>query len=349
MRIFSRLIFLLGLTFWLAATGLADAAGGAEGRVELELVTAERVPITSQQEWLQRLARAGITAIRIRAARPQDKVGIEVRGSEASPIYVVTGMIQSDDTLMLPGGRFRTTQAGQVAGWLDELARLGPADRRPTKSAFGLDAVQFQQLHDELARPVTVSTQGKSRAEGIAAIARELSVPVRSARPAVDTPGEDTMAEELSGLSCGTALAYALRSPGLCLVPTAAAGRVELEIVPSRSDLEAWPVGWKPEKPDRELLPALYEFLNVRLDGVAVSKVLGALADRLKVPMLPDHNAMARYGVEPDKVFVTLPEGRTTHSLLLRKVLFQARLKSELRVDEAGKPFLWITTLKSLK
>jgi hypothetical protein len=32
--------------------------------------------------------------------------------------------------------------------------------------------------------------------------------------------------------------------------------------------------------------------------------------------------------------------------LALRKLLFQAGLKFEVRLDEAGKPFLWITTVK---
>ena len=31
--------------------------------------------------------------------------------------------------------------------------------------------------------------------------------------------------------------------------------------------------------------------------------------------------------------------------MILQKILSQAKLQKELRVDEAGKPFLWITTL----
>ena len=35
-----------------------------------------------------------------------------------------------------------------------------------------------------------------------------------------------------------------------------------------------------------------------------------------------------------------------SYSQALRRVLSQAKLKYELRVDEADKPFLWITTIK---
>ena len=43
---------------------------------------------------------------------------------------------------------------------------------------------------------------------------------------------------------------------------------------------------------------------------------------------------------------VSFPQSRTTYSIALRKMLFKAGLKFEVRVDEAGKPFLWVTTLK---
>jgi hypothetical protein len=339
-------LLLLGVAFWMGSAALASAAG----RVELELVTEERVPITSQQEWMRRLGEAGVTNVRIRSAGLTGavRVGVEVRGGEAAPTYAVTGVITSGDVLVLPGGRFQTTQAAQVARWLDELARLGPAEKRPARSAFGLDAVQFQAIHDELARPASVSTKGVTRSKAVESILRGLTVPVRCDRAMLDAAAADELAEELSGLSCGTALAYALRAPGLCLVPRATASGVELEIVAARPEMEVWPVGWKSEKPDRDVLPALYEFLNVKLDGVAATKVLEALGERLKVPVLPDHNAMARHGVDPDTAYINFPDGRTSYSLLLQRALFQARLKSELRVDEAGNPLLWITTLKPL-
>ena len=35
-----------------------------------------------------------------------------------------------------------------------------------------------------------------------------------------------------------------------------------------------------------------------------------------------------------------------SYSQVLRKILSQAKLRYELRVDDADKPFLWITTVK---
>jgi hypothetical protein len=73
---------------------------------------------------------------------------------------------------------------------------------------------------------------------------------------------------------------------------------------------------------------------------------MAAIEGRLNVPFLYDHNNMARDRIEPSQINVSLPAGRTFYNKILRQLLFQAKLKADLRADEAGKPFLWITTIR---
>jgi hypothetical protein len=318
------------------------------GRVELELVSDRQVPVTAQQEWLRRLAQAGVSNLRIRARRPSDQVGIAVRGTPDAPVYAVTGIITGSSEVLLPGRRFRATEAGRLAQWLDELAELGPPDQRPRKTAFGLSAEQFQEVHKALSVSVGFSTKGLKRREVVEKIAGRVALALRvEVDLAHAMPDDDLVAEDLSSLSCGTALAYVVRPRGLCLVPReGASGRLECVLTPAKPDMKIWPVGWELQKHRREYVPALFEFLNVNVQDVPITQVLSAVAERLKVPVLLDHNAMARHGIEPDKALVNLPLKRITYSLLLQKTLFQAGLKSELRIDEADKPLLWVTTLK---
>lgn len=328
---------------------VTDAVGSAPGRVELELVTQDRVSVTAQQDWLRRLAQVGVSNLRIQSGR-SSQVGIEVRGTKQAPTYVVTGIITAGGEVLLPGGRFKPTDAGQLARWLDDLARLGPPDQRPQISAFGLTTDRLEKVLEELARPVALSTAGKGRKEVVRTISRRLTTSVRIDPQLIPAfRDDDLVAEELSGLSCGTALAYTVRPLGVCLAPReSTGGQVEYVLTESGPNVEAWPVGWEPEKPRREVLPGLFEFLNVNVQGVPVTKVLEAVHARLDIPVLLDYNAMARYGVEPENSLVSLPQARTTYSLLLRKTLSQAKLQNELRLDEAGKPFLWVTTTKPL-
>ena len=52
---------------------------------------------------------------------------------------------------------------------------------------------------------------------------------------------------------------------------------------------------------------------------------------------------LAREQIDVTAVNVSFPKKRVQYLRVLDQVLFQAKLKSEARLDEAGKPFLWIS------
>jgi len=318
----------------------------AEGRVQLELVGEARGASLTFQDWARTLANAGIRNVRIRAATGAERVGIEIRGTGTSRLYVVTGIIRSRDELLLPPGRFRRGDAGRLARWLDDLARLGPEDRREPKSAFGLSASQFEQILEDASQPVAFATAGVARGMVVDRIGGSLLLPLSIEPGLADSLKTDKLDEELLGLSSGTALAYVLRPMGMCMVPRQLGGSPAYTVVKSREGLEIWPVGWDSEKPARDVLPALYEFHSVNIQGVPASRALTAIGKILDAPVLIDHSALARHGIDPAKAMVTHPRSRTTYSLVLRKILFQAGLKFEVRLDEADRPFLWISTVK---
>jgi hypothetical protein len=335
----------------LAAAGAETGRPAAAAKVQLELVgDAQQGAVMAFQDWLQVLRGAGIQNVRLRAAASGDKLGIEVRGSQQNPLYVVTGLLSGRDEIVIPGGgRFRRGDAKRLAAWLNELAERGPPDRREPLAAFGLTAKQFEEVRKDLARPVGFPTRDMTRAEAVAKIAGQLRLPLAIEGPLAE--GQEKIEEDLSGLSCGTALACILRPIGFAMLPRPANGHpagggVSYTAVKARLGQEVWPIGWPPEKPQGEVLPALFEMRNVNVQNVPASRVMEAIGSQVHVAILWDHNAMARHGVEPAKTNVSLPQQRTSYSLALRKLLFQARLKFEIRVDEAGTPFLWVSTVK---
>ncbi len=327
---------------------LPSVALGA-GRVELEVYIEARVPATAGQEWLRALGQAGVQNLRIRSERPGDVTGIERRGPDSSPTYFVTGALVSTGEIVVPGARFRPTESRRLAAWLDDLGAHGPLSEREAKGAFGLGSSALDRARRDLAQPVGFSTQGIARADFIRRVAPTLASPLRADASLREPAQSDTIAEELSGVSCGTALACVVRPLGFALVVgETGSGGIEYRIVPARKDMELWPVGWESEKRPAEVLPSMHEFLDINVQNVPITTVLKAVGERLNVPVLVDHNALARHGIDPEKTIVNLPQRRTTYSLLLDKTLFQARLKSEVRLDEAGKPLLWVTTLKPI-
>ncbi len=317
-------------------------------RVEVELAVEERGAVTAQQDWLQRLAQAGVEGFRIRSARSGEMPNVDRRGTAEAPIYVVTGIINSDNVLVVPGARFQASQVSQFADWLRDLSENGPVDQRPAKTSFGLSIEDLKQLQADLAPPLGFNTAGMSRTDVIRQAAKTIATPLAADRRLAEPLSKDIVAEDLSTLARGTALAYVLRSPGLCLVPGTKSGRLSLSIVAAKPDLEIWPIGWDPERPEREVKPEMFELRNINVSGVPVTTVLEAIAKGLEMPILLDHNAVARYGLEPEKTIVKLPPSRWTYSTTLGKVLFKAQLKSQLRVDDGDRPFLWVTSLKDM-
>lgn len=339
-RLLSILAIALGC---LLAFSLEKAT--AAGRVQLELAGDSRQGAAMGfQQWVQTLGQAGIRNVRLRTANDTDRPSIDVRGTEANPIYVVVGIISSRDEIVVPGGRFRRSEVKQLAAWLDDLEKNGPADRREPLAAFGLKQKDFDAVREDLSRRVGFSTQGMERSAAVQQIAKQLSLPVKIDGSLADP--EDKVEEELSELSCGTALACVLRPAGYAMVPRATERGLVYTVAKAQLDREVWPIGWPPEKPQADVLPGLFETRNVNIERVSAADVLLAVGKRVKAPVLMDHNAMARHGVDPKKGAVSHPSKRTSYGQALRRILFQAGLQYEIRVDEAGNPLLWITTVK---
>ena len=91
-------------------------------------------------------------------------------------------------------------------------------------------------------------------------------------------------------------------------------------------------------------MPTLFDNVDVELKEVELPRVLAAVREHVPVPILIDHAALAQDKIDLAKIKMSLPAKRSMYDLVLRKVLVPNRLAHEVLVDDAGKPFLWITT-----
>src|SRR5208282_6776496 len=193
------------------------------GQVQLEIAGDSQLGAAmSFQQWGQALAAAGIQSFRLRSAQEGDKPAIEVGGTPKLPVYTVTAILGVHDELVVPGGRFRRTQCKQLAAWLDDLAKRGPAEKREKLSAFGLTASQLQKVNADLSKTVGFSTKGMSRSEAVNKISGQIGLPLKieeALTEGTQTESDNKIEEELSAFSSGTALACILRPIGFCMAP----------------------------------------------------------------------------------------------------------------------------------
>jgi hypothetical protein len=196
-----------------------------------------------------------------------------------------------------------------------------------------------------LQRPVDFSTLDLPADEAVAKIAAGLRHGIEIAPAARQALAKRHVAENLAGLSTGTALAAILRPAGLVFAPERLEGNVtRYRIGVPAAGHDTWPIGWKSEKPDRDLVPDLFKFIFVEIDETPLAEAAEPIQKRLEIPFLWDHYALESQASDPAQTVVKLPTKKLHYGLILSKILSQAKLQKELRVDEAGKPFLWITT-----
>ncbi len=313
--------------------------------VKLELATEQGLQITAPQRWLQRLAQAGIYDVRIRAAARGERPRIENIGTDGRPQYRAVGVLTARGELQLPGRTFRDSSLAQLQAYLEQVAAQGPDAMAAPRGQFGLTERQFAALLADFTQPVTFATDGQPPRAVVDRLTARMTVPVEiDTAAARSLAAAAPMADELQGLTTGTALALLLHNEGLMLRPESGTLQpVVVRITAADPKAEAWPVGWKPKQPPVELAPSLFEHVNVEIDGYTLQETLDAVAPRIKVRYYWDRAALAADHIDPNAVKITLPRTRTFYKSILNRALAQAHLGTKLRIDEAGTPFLWIT------
>jgi hypothetical protein len=324
------------------------SASAAEPRIDIEVCTEAGFVVTAAGEWNTMLGELGLSSVRIRGAKPGDAPEVKKVGTDAAPAYRVTGILTPDGKLNLPNkGRFALSDKARLAAWFDKLRADGIEAIATKPVAFGLLPSQLVQVHESLKGPVKFSTKGQSPRDVAKKIADSLALKFVTDPTSQRALGsEEPVADELHGLSAGTSLAAVLRPLGLVMVPEKADGQLRLRISDSRSAKEHWPIGWPSKATPGESVPELFKFLNVEITDFSLGESLAAIGGRVKVPIVIDYNALARLDVDLAKKKVELPKAKTFYGKALDQILIQANLKYEIRVDEADKPFLWISGIK---
>jgi hypothetical protein len=338
----------VGLPLLVSAAVLGNlwAADATRPTVQLEVAQAAGGQVDAAQRWMAVLQKLPFDSLRVRPSQPGERPQIEEVGSRDRPAWRITAVLSARGELQFPDRVFRTADSERLNRWLTALRASGSAENR---TQDGLSDAQRSRLRKELASTVSRSTLARPTAEVLNEMRRSISVPLHvtsEARRALTETG--AVADELQGLSHGTALAALVRPAGLALEPRSeGGGEPELYLVPAATAAWSWPVGWPNDRGMKEAAPKLFDFLPVEIVDTPLSKALAALRPRLAIPLLIDHHAVKARQIDLDRVKVRYPSGRTFYKRLLDRLLYQAGLEVEVRLDEADHPLLWVRPIET--
>ncbi len=317
--------------------------------VHIEISAGDRAAVRSQQKWMEVLSEVGADRVRSRTSGASGRVEIKESETSLGVLVKVFGRIDRN-RLELPGATFGMADRQALEQYVQQLRDDGAGVALAEKKAFGLTSQQLVALSESLAVPLDMETKNRPASEFVDVARRQVSfefVLDKASRRAIGR--EEAFPDELQGMSVGTSLAAALRPLGLVLVPRRQPGQeTALHLVDAAKAEEYWPVGWPATTVPKRTVPALFDKNALEIRDFPLDKVLSAIQAKSGVPMLLDYKAIAAAGIDLATTKVTFVGNRSSYGFGLRKVLGQTepRMTYEIRVDDAGRPFLWLTTAR---
>ena len=315
-------------------------AQGASAAVDLNVVAGPRAPFNALQQWALKLGK--LRSVRVRAGgTTARRPSIKRNGQSIEIVAIIDGRNQ----LIVPGAQFSMRQTDAIQKWIEQQKK-GGKPKSQGKDRFGLTKAELEETHDVLKAIVSVETKGKSARETVDAVARGVRLPVRYDGNLRGPLSASIMREEWKGFTAGTAIAAAIRPLELVMVPAMNQGQLELRITTDNAAPEGWPVGWKSELNSKELVPKYFDSLPIEVEKTPVAELCTALETRLQTPMHFDWALMDLMKIDPTTKTTSYKSERASYMRILKTSLFRAGVKHEIRVDERGKPFFWLSPSK---
>lgn len=326
-----------------------DGSGPTRTEVILEIVTDRLGSNVAAQEWGRLMQRFGYE-FHMRRSPLAEKPSIREATFGRLRRVTVRGRLDPLGRLVMPDGKTYTLRrADKLVDWLRELERYGAQGAPREDATFGLDKPQLDRVAAALAAPVQSDLTERTIAEAIETLRLPAELPVRidaRARAHWAEVRDRKAGQALRGVAKGTALAALLRSVGLAFRPWREAnGQVVLQVVLPEADRAVWPIGWPVKGLPRDIAPRLYRFIDVELTDVPLRDVLDAVSIKADIPVVYDFDAIEEAGADLSEKISYGPK-RTTWSLFLKSITNPRKLTRIIRLDDAGKPFILITSIR---
>ncbi|WP_166820423.1 hypothetical protein [Thalassoroseus pseudoceratinae] len=303
------------------------------------------------QRWASQLSKLGYSP-QVRTRRSVDEPGVSERNVRGVRKVDVVAVLDRRGRVVLPSAAFTLDNLNEFRSYLDELKKYGQQGDPKGQPLWGLTKTQFGTIFGTLSLEVEQELKNLPLETALGRLNLPEDIPVqisKSARAWLRLQGQDktTVAQSVAGFSHGTALAIMLREQNLGFRPRRTpSGELELVVEPLNSDAKLWPVGWEPKNAPIETAPILFKLLPVNLQDVGLMDLLATIEAKTNIPMRLDLDGIARQRIDLDEIRVDHPSRTTSWSLLIRRVTAKSGLVRELKIDEGGRPFIWITPMK---
>jgi hypothetical protein len=305
------------------------------------------------QEWGRAFQEIGYFP-RFREPRPGEKLRVFDDKERTTPTVHVVGGMSQDGVIEIQGRQFEQTDLKELQAVLqliEKFGESGPPDKNPR---WGFTDEQLQDISEQLSEPVSGPVELQSPIATVESLhlppAFRLNFTAASRERALGKRPESAPESiDLTGVAKGTSLAIVLSQYGLGFRPKkSGANQIVLEIDAGNESSNLWPAGWKSQETVSAVLPTYLKSIEIKVEDYPVNGLLDVVAEKLGVAVYLSSFELAAAGRDLEELKYSrsdkMPPGK-----LLTLLGDRYDLGFDVRVDEAGKVFLWTTTAEESK
>lgn len=331
-----------------AKSGKANEARATT--VELEILTEDGNGLAAQQ-WRSSLESLDL-AISIRGVSGSQEAKTTEKAIGTLRKVTAVGLMDRSGKLIFADRTFSPGEREKLKAWVQDLKTYGAMGSPEGKPLWGLTEEQFTELFDSLNAVTTADFREQKLSDAVQALPLPEKFPVRWADSAQkrlrEARPDAVVRQSTQGFTAATALAVMLRDQDLGFRPNRLpSGALELLIDVRGNSATAWPVGWPLKAARHKAAPKLFELNQVLLDDMPLLEILGQIAQGSETSILFDYPEIDRLGHDWAGQVISYPPRQATWFTVIREVLNKAKLSCDLWQDEAGRPFLNVTSLKA--
>lgn len=290
--------------------------------------------------------------VSIQIQRQQDEK-VEVRERTVGTLRYVTavGTLDRSGRVNFPTRSFDLGEGAKLREWINELKTYGAQGTPDGQPMWGLSKEQFNTLYDALVKPAEADYRDLLLTDAIAKLPIPKQYPVRLSQAALallKQPGaKNRVRQEVKGFSVGTALAIMLNDCKLGFRPNRTpADGLELLVEPLGQKQPFWAIGWPLQKQRIKAAPKFFAMTQIELDNVALSDLLPTVAELTETPVMLDYYEIEEKNIDFPSLKVSVKRTQTSWGVALKSAVVTKKLSREIWQDEAGRAFVWITTVR---
>ncbi len=319
--------------------------------ISMELLTVGDGGAMRARQWLEVLSKLDVT-LTVRSGRPTEKLEItESKAGGTLRTVRIIGILDNNGQLVFPNQTFAAGDTEKLTAWLEDLRTFGAKGNPDGRPVWGLSKEQFDVIFTALKKPVNFDSKDLELKKALEKLDLPHDTPLKFSPGALkrlkERDGHVTIGQSLKGVAQGTALAVALAEQKLGFRPRRLSdGAIELTVLSLEEESHLWPVGWPRQQRLPETAPMLFAIKPINLEEVPLDGILEAASDKLGIPILIDRGGLESSRTDLADVQITYQK-RATWLEALKTFTYKAKAKCEVLIDEAGKPFVWVTPLST--